>query len=265
MSSAMELTSMNPIQDPKSQAPELGSIPLTANGEATQATPEPTESLSTLRSVFIVITVAGISFLNTLGSGILTVALPRIAEDLHLPTGLLLWPASVYALTSGCTLLIVGTIADVIGNRPVFLTGCALLCAFTLGASLSRTGIELILFRACQGIAMSFCLPTAVGLITRTFPHGRTRNIAFASLGGGQPVGFALGLVVGGLFVDSVGWRYAYFMSCAFNGLIFAAAAFTLPGQGKQINRLQRLMHDIDWIGAIIASTCLSLLSYVFA
>lgn len=233
--------------------------------ESIQQSEARTDDLSKIRSVFIVITVAGISFTNSLGSGLLTVGLPRIAADVQLAEGLLLWPASIYALTSGCTLLLAGAIADVIGNRPVFLTGCGLSTAFTIGIGLSRTGFQLIMFRAFQGIAMSLCLPTAVGLVTTTFPTGRTRNVAFASLGGGQPLGFALGLVLGGLFVDSIGWRYEYYLACIFNGLVLIAAVFTLPVSSTQTRRSERLLHDVDWIGALIASTCLGLLSYVFA
>jgi MFS family permease len=222
-------------------------------------------SLSQTQACLIVATVAGISFLNTLGSGLLTVSLPRIASDLDLGPNLLLWPASVYALTMGCSLLLVGTVADVVGNRPIFLTGCALLSAFTLGCSLSRTGTELIAFRAMQGIAMAFCMPTAVGLITSNFPTGRGRNIAFACLGGGSPVGFALGLVLGGLFVDSIGWRYGYYLSCGLNGMVFLAAFFTIPPSATGEDRMKRLRNDIDWIGVIIASACMAMLSYVFA
>jgi MFS family permease len=153
----------------------------------------------------------------------------------------------------------------VVGNRPIFLTGCALLSAFTLGCSLARTGIELIAFRALQGIAMAFCMPTAVGLITSNFPAGRGRNIAFACLGGGSPVGFALGLVLGGLFVDSIGWRYGYYLSCGVNGMIFLAAFFTTPASATGGDRMRRLQKDIDWIGVTISSACMAMLSYVFA
>ena len=202
-----------------------------------------------------------------LGSGLLTVGLPRIAADLNLPNNLLLWPASVFALTAGCTLLASGAVADVIGNRPVFLTGCALLTAFTLGCSLSQTGIQLIVFRALQGIALSLCMPTAVSLITNNFPTGRRRNMAFAFLGGGQPIGFALGLVLGGVLVDSIGWRYGYYISCAFNALIFVGAFFSvpLPKATENHRRRKRLVQDIDWVGVVIASACIAMLSYVFA
>ena len=219
------------------------------------------------RSALLVGTVTGISFLNTLGSGLLTVGLPRIATDLHLQENLLLWPASIFALTAACTLLASGAIADVVGSRPVFLAGCAFLTAFTLGCSLSQSGLQLIVFRALQGIAFSLSMPTAVSLITNNIPTGRRRNMAFAFLGGGYPIGYALGLVLGGVLVDSIGWRYGYYLSCLINGLILVAAFFSIPhpAQLEGTSRHQRLMRDIDWVGVLIATSCIAMLSYVFA
>jgi hypothetical protein len=54
-------------------------------------------SLSNRRAVLLIATVAGVNFLNTMGSGILTVALPTIGKDLELSVELLLWPASIHA------------------------------------------------------------------------------------------------------------------------------------------------------------------------
>jgi MFS family permease len=68
-----------------------------------------------------------------------------------------------------------------------------------LGCALSKTAAQLIAFRACQGIAISLCLTTAVGIISGTFPPGPSRTFAFASLGAGQPLGYAIGLVLGGM------------------------------------------------------------------
>lgn len=140
----------------------------------------------------------------------LTVALPTIAIDLGVPNNLLLWPASVYALALSCTLLPVGAVADVVGNRPVFLLGNMLCTAWTLAVSLAQTSNQLIAFRALQGIAMSFCMPTAVSTITTTFPSGKMRNIAFATFGGGSPLGFSVGLVLGGVFVKYANWRSTF-------------------------------------------------------
>jgi hypothetical protein len=59
--------------------------------ESDESTENNNTALSTRRAVLIVVTAAGVNFLNTLSSGILTVALPTIAKDLNLSIELLLW------------------------------------------------------------------------------------------------------------------------------------------------------------------------------
>jgi MFS family permease len=94
----------------------------------------------------------------------------------------------------------------------MYLTGASLLITFTMGCGLAKTGIQLIIFRAFSGIALSFCLPSATSMITKAFPVGRGRNIAFACYGAAQPLGFSLGLVLAGALLQSIGWRACYYM-----------------------------------------------------
>ena len=83
-------------------------------------------------------------------------------------------------LTAGCLLILAGSIADVIGSRTVFLVGCFLQGIFVLACGLATTGIQMIMFRALQGISVAMCLPTAVSIITTSFRHGRQRNLGLA-------------------------------------------------------------------------------------
>ncbi|RDW61654.1 hypothetical protein BP5796_11546 [Coleophoma crateriformis] len=175
-----------------------------------------------------------------------------MATDIGLHNDLLLWPASVSALSCGCTLLLSGSIADAVGGRKIYLLGALLLTLSTIAIGLSRTGIELIIFRAVQGIALSLTLPAAVILVTSNIPGGTSRNIAFATLGAAQPLGFASGLVLGGVFAETVGWRWGFYTG----GILTFASASAV---------LRRLKTEIDWIGISILSTCLSLLSYVLS
>ena len=222
---------------------------------------------SRLKSTAIVINLAGISFLNTMGSGILISALPRIADDVGLQSGFLLWPASVYALAAGCLLLIFGAIADVVGSKLVWLTGSFLYAIFTVAVGLSRTGTQLIVFRTIVGIAIAMCLPTAVSLITNTFPKGNARNIAFATNGMGQPLGYSVGLILGGVFTDTIGWRWSFYVMAIINFIIAVSAIFTLPSTYRPSEKpwQRRLIEDIDWIGAIDLSAALGILLYVCA
>lgn len=227
----------------------------------------PINSQSRMRKITVIVTLAGISFLNTMGSGVLISALPRIADDVGLAEGYLLWPASVYALSAGCLLLIFGAIADVVGAKLVWVTGSFLYVIFTVAVGLSKTGVQIILFRTFLGMAVAMCLPTAFSLITNTFPEGKWRNIAFASNGMAQPVGYSVGLLLGGVFTDTIGWRWSYFVSAIINFTISMSAIWVLPSvyrpSDKSWNR--RLIEDIDWVGAIVLSTALGILLYVLA
>ena len=227
----------------------------------------PIKSQSITKKITVIVTLAGISFLNTMGSGVLISALPRIADDVGLADGFLLWPASVYALSAGCLLLIFGAVADVVGAKLVWVTGSFLYVFFTVAVGLSKTGVQLILFRTCLGVAIAMCLPTAVSLITNTFPRGKWRNIAFASNGMGQPLGYSVGLILGGVFTDTIGWRWSFFVSAIINFTISMSAIWVLPSvyrpSDKPWNR--RLIEDIDWVGAVLLSTALGILLYVLA
>ncbi|KAH7118903.1 major facilitator superfamily domain-containing protein [Dendryphion nanum] len=226
----------------------------------------PLEDPSKGTTIMVLITVVCVIGISALVHGLLTVVLPTMARELQLDNSLLLWPISVYALTCGCTLLLLGSIADVVGSRPMYLTGCVLQSGFTLASGLSQTGTQMIVFRALGGVAISFCLPTAVSIITSTFPEGKRRNIAFASLGAGQPIGFSLGLTLGGVFNDTIGWRWGFHLCAIVNSAVFVVALFGLPKvDEKQPHMWSRLKTEIDWVGIFIGAASLAMLSYSFS
>ncbi|KAH6643991.1 major facilitator superfamily domain-containing protein [Boeremia exigua] len=217
-------------------------------------------------TAIVMLTVVFVTMTSSMLSGVVAVALPSIAKELKLGPDILLWPISIYALTCGCTLLLFGSIADVVGSRPMYLIGCFLQAGFTLACGLAETSTQIIVFRGFAGIAISFCLPSAVSIITSTFPQGKSRNIAFASMGGGQPIGFSIGLVLGGVFAETIGWRWAFHISAIINSVVFAVAAVGLPKvPNEQEGVWSRLKNDIDWIGISIGSAAIALLSFCFS
>jgi predicted MFS family arabinose efflux permease len=86
-------------------------------------------------------------------------------------------------------------------------------------------------------------------------------------MGGGQPIGFSLGLTLGGVLSDSIGWRWGFHIAAIINTLIFGVAVYGLPKNidSREPVTWKRLTSDIDWIGAILASASLAMLSYAFA
>ncbi len=219
------------------------------------------------RAATIIFQLSAINFLSSFVNGVIVVGLPAIAADLGLSQELYLWPSSIYGLTSGATLLLAGSIADVVGSRMVDLIGCIGAGVSALACGLSRSGVQLVAFRALAGVAMSMHLPCSVSIVTQTAASGKPRNIAFSCLGLSQPLGFSFGLVLGGVFVDTTGWRTGFYIPgaavLAFAGLGF----FVLPRDAvvEGSSRLSGLKTKVDWVGATIASGGLAMFSYVLA
>lgn len=176
-------------------------------------------------------------------------------------------PISMYHLATGCTLLISGSLSDFIGSRNIFLLGCFTQGIFSMASGLSTTGTTLIIFRIFSGLATSLCLPSAVSLISENFYPGRLQNLAFACMGGGQPIGYGLGLTLGGVFTDTVGWPWSFHFVAIVNAIVLVFAAWQLPVKSANAPPVtwNGLAFKIDWIGAVIISTSLGLISYILA
>ncbi|KJK66626.1 Major Facilitator Superfamily protein [Aspergillus parasiticus SU-1] len=176
-----------------------------------------------------------------------------IVADLHIPPALQLWPTAAFPLACGCMLLPCGAAADVLGCRRACLFGGLLQTASALGAELSATGTQLIVRRVIVGLAASFCLPSDVGATAHVFPANsspRRRSIAFAAMGGGQAVGFELGLALGGVFSDTIGWRWGFYVTAILNSAVLALALWAIPKSAD---------------GVLLISTCVALFSYELA
>jgi predicted MFS family arabinose efflux permease len=80
-------------------------------------------------------------------------------------------------------------------------------------------------------------------------------------------VGYTVGLVLGGVFIQAAGWRAAFYFAAGLNVLIFVSAVWGLPSDEKveRAGIWGRMKREIDWVGAVIAKVSISLLSYVMA
>ncbi|KAH7170002.1 putative MFS transporter [Dactylonectria macrodidyma] len=223
---------------------------------------------SRLQKVVVTIQLSGVTFTSSLINGLVIVGLPAITEDLQLPSSLAFWPASVSGLATASTLLIAGSVADVLGPRGVDLVGCFASGALMIGSGSARKGTELVAMRALQGVGLALHLASSVAIITQLMPKGRSRNLAFSCLGLSQPLGFSVGLVLGGIFVDTIGWRAGWFLSGGLTLLFAVIGVWALPRSPldrRLVDILEDVKTKIDWVGAILASSFMTLLCYLLA
>ncbi|MFF8656016.1 MFS transporter [Streptomyces huasconensis] len=149
----------------------------------------------------------------SLDNTVLNVALPSMREEFDASVSGMQWTIDAYALVLASLLMLAGSTADRIGRRKVFKTG---LVVFTLGSvlcSLAPNLEALVAFRMVQAVGGSMLNPVAMSIITNTFTEPRERARAIGVWGGVVGISMAAGPLVGGLLVDSVGWRSIFWVN----------------------------------------------------
>jgi EmrB/QacA subfamily drug resistance transporter len=148
-----------------------------------------------------------------LDNTIVNVALPSIGRELHTTVSGLQWTVDAYTLVLATLLMLSGSMADRFGRRRVFALGLSL---FTLGSLLCSVASSLellIVFRMLQAVGGSMLNPVAMSIIRNVFTDARERAQAIGMWGATVGISLALGPVVGGALVESVGWRSIFWIN----------------------------------------------------
>ncbi|KAH1318302.1 hypothetical protein KXX47_002494 [Aspergillus fumigatus] len=245
----------------------INSLVLEATNPRSAENARPKSPESQLRKVVVLSQLFAVTLTASVINGLVIVGLPTITKDLQLPPSLSFWPSSVNSLATASTLLLAGSLADTVGPRWVELVGSFASGALMIGQGVARTGQELVVLRALQGVGLAMHLASSVSIVTQLLPPGRSRNVAFSCLGVSQPLGFSLGLVVGGVLVDTIGWRSGWFLSGGITLVFSVGGLWALP-RSKSM-QYSDLLHNvrttIDWVGAGLASAFMALLCYLLA
>jgi EmrB/QacA subfamily drug resistance transporter len=165
-----------------------------------------------------------------LDASIANIALPFIQSDLGFSASGLTWVVTGYSLTFGGLLLLGGRLGDLYGRRRIFMIGLTIFAIASLVGGLAQDPAMLLGSRAVQGVGAALASPSALSLITTTFPAGPSRSRAFGVYAAMSGVGAAVGLILGGWLtginpagID--GWRLTFLI----NVPIGALAAFFAP------------------------------------
>jgi EmrB/QacA subfamily drug resistance transporter len=160
-----------------------------------------------------------------LDATIVNVALPTIQRELGFTTVDLQWIINGYSITFGGLLLLGGRFGDIFGRRRMFMIGLIVFTVSSLLAGVAQSEAWLIIARIIQGLGAAIVTPTALSLLTDTFPEGPSRDRAFGVYGAIAGAGGSLGLLLGGVLTDLASWRWIFFI----NLFIGAALLVLIP------------------------------------
>ena len=198
----------------------------------------------------------GAFFMVILDAAIVVVALPSIEEDLGFAPHDLQWILSAYALTFGGLLLLGGRAADLLGSRRVFMAGLALFTVASLLCGLAWSPGSLIAARALQGVGAAIMTPSALSIVTTTFPEGPERNRALGIWGSLGGVGGTAGWLIGGPLTD-LDWRLIFLINVP-----VGVAAMALAPRLLADSRVADQPRGYDPAGALSVTAGLALLVY---
>ncbi|MGB7195885.1 MAG: MFS transporter [Collimonas pratensis] len=186
------------------------------------------------------------------------VALADISHSLRVPLSGLVWVVDGYTLTFAALLLVGGALADRYGAKTVYLSGLAV---FMLGSALcgaAPEGNTLIAARMLQGVGSALFMPSSLSLLTHAYQDERVRARMLGTWSAIVAVAAAMGPLVGGVLVNSYGWRSVFLINLPVGLLGLLLAHSVIPAAPKHSRALPVFSHALG-IGGL-ASLCFTLI-----
>ncbi|KAJ5592821.1 hypothetical protein N7537_009725 [Penicillium hordei] len=224
----------------------------------------------------IIICTTSVLFIASAVNGLVTLNIIQFSSEFRLDPGVELCtqagfntpssqldrPMSMYYLAQGCTFLLAGSLADILGSRRTFLYGCFLQTVCHLASGLARTGAQLIAARLVSGIAYPMCFISALSIHGENLPIGKLRNLAFSCTSTSQYIGSGIGIVLSGLLSETTGWRWGFHCAAIVSLVGFLLSIWTIPQQPREPKYIPwtELAEDIEWSGTLLASSLTALL-----
>src|SRR5438874_4249762 len=196
------------------------------------------------------------TFVITLDTTIVNVALPTLVRELHASNTQLQWIVDAFNLFFAATVLAAGSLSDRFGRKGMLLAGLAVFGLASLFGGLLNSPDQLIAARAVMGIGAAMIFPSTLSLLTNVFTERRERALAIGMWGAVTGVAIALGPIVGGALLEAFDWRSIFFALTP-----VAALAAGLVGASVPASR-DPSAPTLDGVGFVLSTATVASLVY---
>ena len=189
-------------------------------------------------------------------------ALPFIRRGLNLPADTTSWIVIAYTVPSIVFMPFFGIWGDALGKRRLMLAGMTCFCIGSIVCAIAANLQLIIIGRAIQGIGAAAVTPLGIAIIYEYFNEGKRATMlgTWNTIG---PVGSTMGPVLGGLLIDSFGWRSVFAPIAGVSILSLISLALLIPPDPHK-RKLSLVVKSFDWLGLVlVACTLTSLVFFV--
>ena len=166
-----------------------------------------------------------------LDSSIVNVSIPTIIDDIGINLTDAQWVTSLYNIVLAALLLPFGKLGDARGRKLVFQVGTVIFVASSVLAAASQGAGMLLGARVLQGIGGAMIMPNTLSTVSALF-RGKYRAAAFGVWGAVMSSAAALGPLLGGVFTETLGWRWIFLVNLPLGIAVFVSAIFLVPQTG---------------------------------
>jgi EmrB/QacA subfamily drug resistance transporter len=221
---------------------------------ALAARPRPT--LETQHPRWLLTTTILASGLAFVDGSVVNVGLPALGATFKASAGDLQWVINAYLLPLSALLLLGGAAGDRYGHTRLLVAGTGLFCAASIGCALAPSLVWLLIGRGLQGVGAAVLMPNSLAIIGAHF-SGEARGRAIGIWASMGAVIGALGPVLGGWLIDTVGWRWIFLINVP-----LATAAIVLALVFVHDSPREDEAPALDLIGGVLATAALGVLTW---
>jgi MFS family permease len=190
--------------------------------------------MSARHPLALTIVLAGVQLLAVLDGLAASLALPQIGAELGMGAAGRAWTLNATSVALAGGLLVSGRLGDVVGRRPVFLAGTALLAVGSVVSAIAPTVAVLMAGRVLIGLGAAVAYPSALALTNSVFDQEPWRTRAFAMSAVSGATGALAGAVYGGVVTDLLGWRWVFWLTVPVTIALLLAALAVLPADATR-------------------------------
>jgi EmrB/QacA subfamily drug resistance transporter len=207
-------------------------------------------------SRWVLITAILASGLAFVDGSVVNVGLPAVGATFNADGGDLQWVINAYLLPLSALLLLGGAAGDRFGRVRLLVLGTAIFGAASVACALAPSLLYLLMGRGIQGIGAALLMPNSLAILGANF-SGEARGRAIGIWAAAGAVMGALGPVLGGWLIDTVGWRAIFLIN-----LPVAAGAISLAIAFVPEVRRAEGAPELDLIGGVLATAALGFLTW---